>query len=382
MFKFLTLEPEAFGLDLSDSSLKIAKLKKKGDFLSLASFGKTDILEGIIKRGEIQDEEALIKIIKKSLAEVKGEKLKTNYIIASLPEEETFLEIIQMPKMDTRELKDAVYLAAENYVPLSIEDVYLDFQVVQPFYDHLDHLDVLIAALPKKIVDSYVSCFKKAGLQLQALEIESLAIARALVKNEASPYPLLLIDFGANKTNLIIFSGHSAQFTRSISLSAQDFTKAISQELNIFSKEAEKLKLKFGLEKKYSIKIEDKSSKRETAPGKLFNIALPLLNELNKEIEKSIDYYQTHIFHEHLPPNGRGIKKILTCGGGANLKGLSEFISLSLELPVELGNPWVNILGSAPQEIPALSYEESLSFTIALGLALRAIRETWSTKYD
>jgi len=374
MLKFLTLKPEAFGLDLSDSSLKIAKLKKKNGFLSLASFGKTDIPPGIIKGEEIQDEESLVKIIKQSLAKVKGEKLKTNYVIAALPEEETFLEIIQMPKISTEDLKDAVYLAAENYVPLSIEDVYLDFQVIQPLYDHLDHLDILMVALPKKTVDSYVSCFKKAGLQPQALEIESLSIARALVKNEVSPHPLLLIDFGANKTSLIIFSGYSVQFTRSIPIPAQDLTKAISQDLNISLQQAEELKLKFGLEKKYRIKIKDKTLEKETAPGKLFNIAAPFLDNLTKEIKKSLDYYQTHIFHEHLPPDGKGIKKILICGGGANLKGLPEFLSLSLKMPVELGNPWANILDPSLKEIPALPYKKSLAFTIALGLALRGLK--------
>ena len=374
MLEFLTLKPEAFGLDISDSSLRIAKLKKKNKRLSLASFGEANIPPGIINKGEIQDEEALSKIIKTALTKTKGEKLRTNYIIASLPEEESFLEVIQMPKIKEEELKEAVYLEAENYIPLPIEDVYLDFQIVQPPYNHLDHLDILITALPKKIVDSYAACFKKAGLQPQVLEIESLAIARALIKNEVSPHPLLLIDFGNNKTSFIIFSGYSVKFTRSVPISSRDFTQVIAQKLDISFEEAEIVKIKSGLEKEYRLKIKN-GVEKEITPGKSSEIITPLLDNLIEEIKKCLDYYQTHIFHEHLPPDGRGIKKILLCGGGANLKGLPEFLSLTLKIPVELGNPWANILSVPLGKIPELSYEKSLAFTTALGLALRGIKE-------
>jgi len=373
MLEFLTLKLEAFGLDISDSSLKIAKLKKKDKFLSLASYGEIEIEPGIIKGGEIQDEDSLAKIIKEALVKVKGEKLNTNYVIASLPEEKAFLEVIQMPKLKPEELKDAVYFEAENYIPLSIEDVYLDFQIIQPLYDHLDHSDVLIAALPKKIIDPYVSCFKKAGLQPQALEVESIAIARSLIKNGISPYPVLLIDFGANRTGLMIFSGYSLRFTRAIPASSQEVTKVISQELNISFQEAEKLKMKFGLEKEYRLKIKN-GIKTEVTPGKILKIVTPLLTNLVEEIKKSLDYYQTHIHHEHLPPDGKEIHKVLLCGGGANFKGLPEFLSLALKTPVELGNPWANILKTPLREIPELPYEKSLAFTTALGLALRGIK--------
>lgn len=374
MLNFLTLKPEVFGLDISDSSLKIAKLKKKGKFLSLVSFGEEKINPGIIKGGEIQDEKSLVRIIKESLEKVKGEKLKTSYIIASLPEEEAFLGVIQMPKMKSEELKRAIYFEAENYIPLSIEDVYLDFQIIQPLYNHLDHFDVLIAALPKKIINSYVSCFKKAGLQPQGLEIESLSIARALIQNGVSPHPLLLIDFGANKTSLMIFSGYSIRFTRAIPISSQEFTEIISRELNISFQEAETLKVRFGIEKEYHLKIGN-GTKTEVTPGRVLKIITPLLNNLANEIKKCLDYYQTHIHHEHLPPNSRGIEKVLLCGGGASFKGLPEFLSLSLKIPVELGNPWVNILKTPLKELPELSYEKSLAFTTALGLALRGIEE-------
>ena len=363
MFNFLTLNPEAFGLDISDLSLKLIKLRKRGDFLTLASFGEMKITPGVIEAGEIKDEEALAKIIKESISRVKGEKIRTKYVVCSLPEEKAFLQIIQMPLMKEEELQRAVYFEAENYIPLPIEEVYLDFQTVKPVINHLDHLDVLLTAMPKKIIDPYITSLKKAGLVPKILELESQAIARALVKNFVSPPPLLLIDFGATRTSFILFSGYSLRFTSSISTSSQKFTDAIAKNLGIDLNEAEKLKIIHGLEKK------------DEVGEKIFEILSFRLRDLVKQIKTCLFYYHTHIHHEHLPLDGKDIEKIFLCGGGANLKGLANFLALELKIPVELGNPWVNILPEPLKEVPELSYEKSLAFTTALGLALRGVKE-------
>jgi len=372
MLKFLTLKSEAFGLDISDLSLKIIKLKKKGKFLSLAAFGEEEIKPGIIKEGEIKDEEALVKILKEALTKVKGEKLKTKYVIASLPEEKAFLQVIQMPKMSEEDLKSAVIYEAENYIPLPIEEVYLDSQIVPPVYDHLDHFDILIAALPKKTVDPYLSCLKKAGLSPLAFEIESQAIARALIKDEVSPFPILLIDLGQTRTSFIIFSGHSLRFTSSIPVSARSFTEIISKVLKVNLAEAEKLKIKYGLEEKIELKIKDKKTEVKKERGEVFEALVPVLVDLIQQIKRYLSYYQTHASHEHLPPDGKGVSKILLCGGGANLKGLPELLSLELKIPTELGDPWINIPEGKKME--KLPFEKSLGYATAIGLALRGLK--------
>ena len=123
MLEFLSLKPESFGLDISDLSLKIIKLKKKRGTLSLASFGETTIPAGIIEGGEIKNEEVFARIIKEAINKVKGERLRAKYVIVSLPEEKAFLQVIQLPKMTEEELKKAVRFEAENYIPLPIEEV-------------------------------------------------------------------------------------------------------------------------------------------------------------------------------------------------------------------------------------------------------------------
>jgi len=373
--KFLTLKPDAFGLDISDLSLKIIKLKKKGKFLKLASFGEVELDLGIVEKGEIKKEKEFIESIKKAVKAVKGERLKTNFVIASLPENKSFFTVIQMPKMKKEELRSAVSFEAENHVPFPIDEIYLDFQIIPPVKNSLDHLDILLSAFPKKIVDSYVFCLKSAGLFPLALEVESQSICRSIIKNGLSPFPVLIIDFGRTTTSFIIFSGYSLRFTASTSISSSSLDKALSENLKISLEEAEKIKVKYGLGlSKNKAKSKKKIKGKDFSQKDIFEAIAFVLSDLTWQAKKYITYYQTHITHEHLAVRDRKIEKIILCGRGANLKGLKDFLSLSLNLPVELGNPWVNILPAPLREVPQLPYKKSLGFTTALGLALRGVR--------
>lgn len=372
MFKFLNVNPEIFGIDINDLSLRIVKLQKKRKGFKLVSFNEAEIKPGIVKEGAIQDEVSLVKIIKNALHTVKGKRLEIKYVIVSLPEEKSFSQVIQMPKMTHEELKSAVPFEAENYIPLTINKVYLDFQVLDEHKDRkdLNHLDLMINVMPKNIVDAYVSCFKKAGLILCVLEVESQAIARALLKKGENAPSLVFVDFGQTKTSFIIFSGNSIRFTCTIPISSQQLTYAISDSLGISFSKAEELKIKKGL-------VTSKEGKDENITGSM----APILSDLADQIKKYINFYQGHVSHEYFPSDGK-IEKIILCGGGANLKELPDFISKKLKIPVELGNPFLNVLPQKNNSKKSIPHGKILSYTTALGLALRGASTDLSNYYS
>lgn len=352
MFK---LESQSFGLDISDLSLKIIKLEKTGEGLKLSSFGETTIPPGVIEGGEVKNIENLTEIIKKSLKEVKGKRIKTKYVISSLPEEKSFLDILQIPIMKEEEIENAVRFEAENHIPLKLDEVYFDFEKIQPISKQKKYQEILIAATPRDIVDPYFKALEQAGLRPLALEIESLAIVRALIKKDALTGPLLIIDFGETRTSFIIFSGKSLRFTSTIPISSQILTESISKNLKVSPKKAEKLKRDEGLE----------------GEKEIFEAIIPALTDLAEQIKIYLEYYRSHAPKNQILTNGKKLERILLCGGGANLKGLIGFLSSTLKVKVELGNPWVNILKETVKEVPGLSFEKSLAYTSALGLALR-----------
>ncbi len=359
------INPLAFGLDLSDLSLKIALLKKKKRGIGLEAFGRKEIPQGIIQQGKIKKESKLVEIIKQAIDNVQGKKLNTKYVSCSLPEKSAFVQVIKLPKMKLAEARKAVKWEAEANIPVSINKVYLDWQLIKPLASHLDHLDILINAVPKKIVDSYAKALNKAGLIPVAMEVESMATARSLISNQASDDPVLIIDLGATRTSFIIFWGYAVRFTASISISNRKMIDTIAKHLNISSQKAKQLKFKIGLNK-------DKDSR-------VLKALLPTLNDLVEQIKKYFAFYR-----EHSAPHEQGasknIAKIILCGGGANLSQLPQFLSARLDIPVERGNPWINIFSGENksvdlENISGLSYQQSLAYTTALGLALRSLED-------
>jgi type IV pilus assembly protein PilM len=363
MLGFFTLRPPAFGFDLSDSSIKIVQLEEKGKKYALATFGEGSIEKGIIERGEVKKEDELAAAIKKALSQVKGKKIHTKYVVAALPEEQAFLQVVQLPPMKEAEVKGAIHSQAENYIPYPLDTVYLDYAIIPPFHTKVDHIDVLLASLPREVVNLYILAFQKAGLVPLALEIEAIALARALVENNVSPVPLLFVDIGATRTKISIFSGYSLRFTTSISLGSAQFTQAVVKALEKDKEKAEELKQEYGF-----LGLDDPVGKE------VFGAMVPIATDFAEQIKKYLDYYETHSPHEHLKKGGKEIKKIILSGGGANLKGLPEFLMKELRCEVAVGNPWVNILSAESKELPALPFQESLRYGTALGLALRGVK--------
>lgn len=236
MKKYLKLRSEIFGLDIDDSSLKIVKLKEKMGSVVLVSLNEVKLESGIIEDGIVKNIEALSESIKQACKTAKGEKLGTKYVIASLPEEKSFLQVIEMPKMQEKELKAAAIFEVENYIPLPIETIYVDFQEITGKKTQ-GQSEVLLVAMPKSVVDPYVQSLEKAGLIPFALEPQSQAVARAVLGRQNDEKPIAVLDVRKSKSNLIIYAGNSVRFTCSIEAEAfgADFCSTVKKYLNFYS---------------------------------------------------------------------------------------------------------------------------------------------------
>lgn len=348
------LKPKSFALDISDQSFKMVNLEKKRRGFKLTSYGTFNIEKGIIKGGKLKNKRKLSSLLKEKIKDVEGEKIKTSRVIVALPEEKSFLKVVKMPKMAKEDLESAIIYEAEDYIPMNIEDAYVDFKIIPPAHGKPDHMHILIAALPKEIVTPYFQAIRKADLKPIAFEIESLSICRALMEKEKVEPPTLIIDLGLTKTSFVIYSGKSLRFTRTLPISSQQFTDKIAEEMDLGPEEAEKIKKKYGIGSSKNGKRIKKAIKEN-------------LNDLIEKIKEHLDYYNSYDFGEHLPPKmEREIKRIVLSGGGASLKGLPNFLKKKVGVSVELGNPLINI-----SEKPLLNKEEARIYTTGLGLGLR-----------
>jgi len=356
MFDVLNLNPGSFGLDISDQTLKLVQIKDGKQGLNILALNQISMPLGIISRGEIKDIEKLSLYIKKIVSKTK--KLTSRYVVASLPEEKSFLRVLQMPKMSDIDLKRAVRFEAENYIPFSLDKVYLDSEIVTHPKPTSDFVEVLITAMPKKIVDSYIKAIKKAGLIPLAMETESNAAARALIKDGIAEDPVYLIDFGATSTSISVYYGNCLRFASFVPVCSEDFTLAIAKAIEKDREEAEVLKKLHGL-------------KNKGITGKRVAEALkPGVDELAREINKHIEYYKSNSIVGDLKSKNRKETKLLLYGGGTELNNLSETLSKKLKLEIEKTDSMVNLSEESKNIFPKRKFKP-FAFTVAIGLALR-----------
>ncbi len=338
-----------FGLDISDSSLKLISFRKRNKQIKLVSYNQIEVPEGYFIDGEIKEKEKIIELIQALISTTKGEKIKTPYLISTLPETKTFIKLIEIPvsfeKVDLEIIKKEII----QHIPLPLEEVYLDWQKIAT---KEGKLKILVSVCPKRIVESYLSLLERAGLKPLALEPESASLSRAIVKEDFLE-GLIILDLGAKRSSIIVFDYGTIQFTVTLSISGEKITKTISEKLKITLEEAEKAKIICGFEEK-------------KCQGILEEMLFSVVEDLTKKIEEAINFYKEN----HLPPDHRKITKIFLCGGGANFKGLEEILSQRLKLEVKKANPLLGLEFSSGLN---LNQTEALIYATAIGLALRGL---------
>lgn len=348
-----------FGLDVSDISLKLMQFGKNRE---VTAYSDNPVPKGLVASDMIKDAKSLVGVIKEAVAHPKFGRIVLPYVVASIPETKSFVREIQMPAMTEAEAAEAVPWEAEQYIPMPISSVYLDWVILNPASspsyqgeerEGVGKMTVLITAAPKDYVDDYVRILKEAGLRPLALEVESQATARSLVSADYAKEAVLIVDIDAIRTSMIIFDRGVLQFTSSLPIAGNAFTEAIAKALTVDLAKAETLKRECGLD-----------PAREK--GAVRKALLPALHGLIEEINNTIR------FHEEHAAAGAKISRLLLAGGSGKLRNLPSFLQEKLKglgLRVELGNPWGKVLPA--RQTPPLSREDSLSYATAIGLALR-----------
>lgn len=388
--ELLSLKTAAFGLEITDFHLRVVDLKKKNGKTVLSALSCLEIAPGIVEAGEVKDGKKLAEAIRSCIKKAKGQKIEKKYVVVSLPDDKAFLQVIQMPKISEKDLRSAVSFEAENYIPMPLAKACFDYQAIPDSGANLDHLDILIIAFPKAMIEPYVDAIKEAGLIPIAFELESQAVARALVKDGFSEVPVLIINVGDAKTNLIVYAGYSLRISFSIPISNKYFINTISKSLGIATKEAEAIKIVYGIEKINSnvadtVQVEKVAEvpkrkknqavmeKQEKDQRAVFEALLPGIIDFTQQAEKYLNYYHTHASHEHLGKDKRAVGKVVLCGSGANLKGLDQLMSLKLRLPVQKGDMFSNGVLSEKEKKPVTPDGDASQFVTAFGLAMRGL---------
>lgn len=313
-----------FGLDIGHGSLKVMQL----DEASLShgkpprvigygttTFDSTAFKDNVIVKPELIAE-ALLGLFKNSLI---GD-ITTRRVAMAIPSYRAFSRSMQLPKLSPKELSEAVRMQAEEYTPMPLEELYLDYTVTGRSDETTD---LFAVAVPKNVVDSYILLTKLTGLEAMVIETTMDAASRLFAHDNAAGDTSVIIDFGSLTADISIFRD-SILVTGTVPAGGLVFTKAIKDTLKVTDAEAGVIKTKYGLG----------VSKKQ---AEITRALEPSLQKLIKEIRRMMRYHEERYGAEH------PISQIIMLGGGANMPGMSDYLTNSLRLPVRSYDPWQHL---------------------------------------
>ncbi|KKU11803.1 MAG: Cell division protein ftsA [Parcubacteria group bacterium GW2011_GWC2_45_7] len=333
---------QSIGIDLGDLSVKIAAIEQNKHGFVLKTWTEIPLASGIIVGGQA----------------MANYKIQTGIVVSALPEAKTFLKLISINRGNS--LEQSLKQELPKHIPYSPDEVMIDWSEITT---NTTTSLTLTGATPTTFAKDYCQALKSAGLALYALDIEAIAIARALIKTPTSlsyipknsafwkEQGTLIIDIGGTKSSIIIAVSDVPIFTYDARAEANSLTKRISEKLKIDTNAAEEMKQTYGTS--------------DNGPSPYKTIVNEYCQTLTGRIHNALEVYS----HEY--SEAPAISEILLSGGGSLLGGLAQYLMNTLKLKVRLGNPFVNLSAATPP----ITADNAVRFTTAIGLALYGIEE-------
>lgn len=348
-----------FGLDIGHGSLKAIQLTEpplnsagKNFKPQVVGYGFTTFDQAAQDNGVVVQPEIIAKAAQELFRRGLVGDITTRRVAIAIPAYRTFTRALQLPRLQAKELQAAVELEAEQYISMPLEELYLDYEVVK---QTSEETELFVVAVPRAIVDSYVDLSQILGLETIMIEPTLGASGRLFSIGDISSEPAFIIDFGTLSCDISIYDKHTLVTGTVVQGGGANFTNAIKSQLGVTLEEARLIKTRYGLG----------ASKRQKEIEEALD---PTLALIVKEIRRMLRYYEERYDQK------RPIKQIITLGGGANMPGLSEYLTNVLRMAVRHFDPWQYFDDNKLPQPPAA---DRPMYAIASGLSLAHPKEVF-----
>jgi type IV pilus assembly protein PilM len=279
---------------------------------------------------------------------------KTKEVAASLSGNAVIVKKISLPVMTEAELAESIYWEAEQYIPFDIQDVNLDYQILDAGRgpDSKGTMDVLLVAAKKEKIADYMGVITQAGRTAVVVDVDAFALQNAYETNYGlEPQSVVvLLNAGASAININILAGEQSVFTRDISSGGNAYTEAVQKELNLPFESAELLK------------------KGGVVEGATFDEVRPVLHAMTEnvllEIQKTFDFFKATAASEK-------IDRIILSGGASRVDGFAQALEERFGAPVEAFDPFRKITFEPTRMGVTDAASIAPTAAVAVGLALR-----------
>lgn len=334
-------------LDIGSSSIKMVEAVGEKSGYRVVNVGVLPLPSMAVQNNMVVDKDVVVKTIQ-SL--IQGNGVKATRVISAVPGRAVINKKIQLPAQGEAELEANVEFEASHLIPESLENVNLDYQILNYLEDGRK-MEVLLVAVKKEIINSYTQVIQEAGLIPTIMDVDYFALENMYEVNyETKPDEVVgLIHIGARYTSINVLKSGISTFTGDLPEGGEAFTESLVQSLQISYDQAETLKITGLLEGEKRADLEA--------------LLRPTCDSLAEEIRRTLRLYGAMAAEEW-------IHSIYLSGGSAKVPGLCQFLGEKMGVPVHLAEPLrgFNVARNIDKGYLA---ESALVLAVGVGLAIR-----------
>ncbi len=344
------------GIDIGHHAIKAVQVERSSQGWKISRSGWVKTPDDSVKEGVIIDTQAVGLAIKQLLRESHMSATSANIAVAG---GSVIVRTVRIPKMTDATLRKSIKYEASRYVPSSVEDSYIEFEIIGEVDE--TQMDVLIVAAPKDVVESRMKACQEAGLEVEVVDVEPFCAFRSLLESDPNtPHAgktVALVDIGSSTTSMSVVSDGVFAMARSLPQGGRTLTDALKNYFKLSEDDAESGKAQLDMRE-----LVQDGVPKENPP---LRVVQPHLDDLIREVRRSLNYFQSQMT-EGAP--GKAVDAVVLSGGGAKMPGLAEYVSHKLGIPATS----VGVLDNA-RFVYAGSGEagHGLDLAVASGLAMR-----------
>lgn len=352
----MAIKNACVGIDIGHINIRIVQAEKTAAGIRIAKVAETLTPADSVRDGLVRDPEAVGLAIKHAMKEA---HIHANSAVIAAAGGAVFVRSVPFPKMSSQMLRESIRFEASRYVPGSIEDSYVEGEVVEDISE--SQMNVLLASAPRDIVDGRIASCKAAGLDVRVVEIETFAAYRSLIESDdlkdSFSKTIILVDIGGTNTTVSVIERGTYVMHRSMPAAGNTWTDGLRSAFKLETVDAEAGKRALDLSETLG------ANAKENPPLK---VIATQIDDLIRELRRSMNYLQTQNQSSEASPTNQ-IDEMYLCGGGAMLRGLDQYIQSKLGIPVKtigvFDNPIITQNGSIAGS--------GIDLAVATGLAMR-----------
>jgi len=304
------------------------------------------VVDDAIVEGEVMDPGIVAEAIKGLMSSA---GIKPKQVVTAVGGRDVIIKKITMDRSSEAEARAVIRWEAEQHVPFDMENVELDFQILDPEGDGLQ-MTVLLVAAKRELIETKQALLADVGVEPSIIDVDAFALHNAFALNypEAMRGIVGLVNIGHETTNVNILDDGVPVLTRDIPVGTRRFREDMQRERGMSAEVADRL-----------LQGSDMSPELE-----------PFLETRGEELAVGIE--RAAAFLQSASRSSAGLARLYTTGGGARIPGLNRVLADRLRLPVQLANP-IEKLQVADGVLDMMVIDEVAPLLmLPIGLALRS----------